>query len=111
MIEKIKNNSKFKIEIDGNLYNCYIYTQTYNMGETLGSLTTSFYLVIEKINLKRFLCFNYFSTEWIFKYYIGYNGLFEFNIPYQSIDSERYYDISDVKKWCNKALFRGAGTT
>ena len=74
------------------------------MGETLGSLTTSFYLVIEKINLKRFLCFNYFSTEWIFKYYIGYNGLFEFNIPYQSIDSERYYDISDVKKWCNKAI-------
>ena len=104
MVEKIKNNTPFKTEIDDNLYSCYVYTTTYNLGEKLADLTSSFYLVIRKINTQKFLGFKYYSTEWSYKYDIGYNSLFKKNISFEYIDGERYYEISDVKSWCKKAI-------
>lgn len=104
MVEKIKNNTPFKTEIDGNLYDCRVYSSTYNMGETLSSLTTSFYLEIQKINPKKFLGFNYHSTEWTHKYNIGNNTFNLINIPFKFIGGERYYEISNVKSWCQSAI-------
>lgn len=104
--EKIQENKKFRIAINGELYECYIrividfYSSYYNK---------YFYLNIKKIKpielswFKRLFRISNEIVEWKDDYFIG-NSITDEKIKYQFIDGTHWIEIDDVKKWVNRAI-------
>lgn len=104
--EKIQENKKFRIAINGELYECYIrividfYSSYYNK---------YFYLNIKKIKpielswFKRLFRFSNEVIEWKDDYFIG-NSITDEKIKYHIIDGTHWFEIDDVKKWVNRAV-------
>lgn len=104
MIEKIKEDNYFKINIDNQKYKGYIYCESFNFGKTWGDLRISYYLIIGKLKPVKFLWFKFNDIEWEYKHMIGSQKLFEHEIKYELINHEKYFQIDDVKDWCEKAI-------
>lgn len=94
-MDKIKTGVSFETKLNDVDYNCIIFTRHSSINHH-----NIHYIELSKIVVKKFLFWKYKQLEYICEVFLGNDD----SIRHEYYLGDSYYDVEDVKGWCEYAL-------
>lgn len=99
MKEKIQESSIFTTNIDGVIYECELYFESY-----FGHFGSAIKIYIAKTTPAKFLWWNYKKIEWEYTHILGCTDNKFVKVKYHFVSETRFFNIEDARHYVEDAL-------